>query len=637
MRYVSCDLEADGLLRNFTKIHCLSTAENVNGRYEISTYTGEGIKTRLLELMMDNDVKIVGHNWTGYDAHLIRDLCGIPFRVKKVIDTMLCYSILIPDIKRSPRCPKTFGGKKVGKFSLAHLGYWLEDQGVKVKGKLEHEDWTVYSEEMRKRCEGDAILTLKLFEYASSLPYYNEEANYFLHEHLFAYTLAEQERRGFRFDRQKAEKLLAAAKTEREEAERIVHSYLPLRVECTGVCKAIRKKGTKKNPLGEYTVSFRKYFDNLPGPTTLIEDYGGSFSKVEFVKANLNSSEQVKDILFSLGWEPDEWNFKKEDKGDGKKKLKKVNGEPVKTSPKITESSLASLGKGEMAESLSRYLQLKHRIGLLEGLLKNCRGGRVHGGGSPCGADTGRATHFGIVNIPNYDTYLGPEIRELFMADEGKVLIGFDWSNLENVLAANFTHEYDGGKYADVVLNGDSHANTAEILTSIKGSPQKRSLGKKANYMLLYGAMAKRLSGDLDMTFDQADKFMREFWARNIGLSKLKDRLAKEAKTGYLEGVDGRSICVKRKAYAAFNSYIQSAGGFLTKLLTNRIHLTDKERVLEMLLHYHDESQQQAMECNAEKAVAIIREAEKYVNDYFEFTYPVSLEIKIGKNWKETH
>lgn len=630
-RYIACDLEADGLLGNFTKIHCLSTAEKVGNTYEVKTYTGEDIKNKILEFMADKYVQIVGHNWTGYDAHLLRIIYGIPFRVSKVIDTMLCYSIYIPNIRRSPRCPQSFGGKKVGKFSLAHLGYWLADQGVSVDGKLEHEEWGEYSEEMRKRCEGDALLTIKAFEYISKHPNYNRDENFFCHEHLFAYTLAEQERRGFRFDKEKAERLLEAAIKDQKEAEAVVHAALPLKVVCTGECKAIKTKS------GAYTVAFRKYFDSLPGPTMRIEDFVGPFSKVEFVKANLNSPDQVKEILFSLGWEPDEWNLKKEDKGDGKKKLKKVDGEPVKTSPKITESSLASLGKGEMAESLSRYLQLKHRIGLLEGLLKNCRGGRVHGGGSPCGADTGRVTHRGIVNIPNFSSYLGPELRELFIADEGKILIGFDWSNLENVLAANFTHQYDGGKYANIVLNGDSHENTAKIISKIKGAEVKRSLGKKANYMLLYGARAKRLSADLELTFDQADKFQQAYWKNNSGLSALKERLAEESKSGYIWGIDGRPICVKGKVYAALNSYTQSAGGFLTKLLTNRIRLQDKDKILEMLLHYHDESQQQAKQEDVDEAIKIIREAEEYVNNYFEFTYPVKLDIKTGRNWKETH
>ena len=39
---------------------------------------------------------------------------------------------------------------------------------------------------------------------------------------------------------------------------------------------------------------------------------GGPFSKVGFEKYDLDSPDQLKEFLFTLGWVPDEWNYSKE-------------------------------------------------------------------------------------------------------------------------------------------------------------------------------------------------------------------------------------------------------------------------------------------------------------------------------------
>ena len=81
---------------------------------------------------------------------------------------------------------------------------------------------------------------------------------------------------------------------------------------------------------------------------------GGAFSKVNFEKYDLDSPDQLKEFLFTIGWVPDEWNFNKE------------TGE--RTSPKITESSLKSIGSSDLGRWISRYYTLRHRRNTLENI-----------------------------------------------------------------------------------------------------------------------------------------------------------------------------------------------------------------------------------------------------------------------------
>ena len=49
------------------------------------------------------------------------------------------------------------------------------------------------------------------------------------------------------------------------------------------------------------------------------------------------------------------------------------------------------------------------------------------------------------------------EFRELFTASPGKVMVGADLSGIELRMLAHYLGRYDGGRYADILLNDDIH------------------------------------------------------------------------------------------------------------------------------------------------------------------------------------
>lgn len=50
-------------------------------------------------------------------------------------------------------------------------------------------------------------------------------------------------------------------------------------------------------------------------------------------------------------------------------------------------------------------------------------------------------------------------MRDLFTVEKGHWYVGTDAAALENRTVAAYTMKYDGGKFADIVLNQDSHTH----------------------------------------------------------------------------------------------------------------------------------------------------------------------------------
>lgn len=188
----------------------------------------------------------------------------------------------------------------------------------------------------------------------------------------------------------------------------------------------------------------------------------GPFSKISFEPYNLNSPTQLKEFLYTLGWKPDEWNYNKETK--------------ERTSPKITLSSLESIGINDFGKWLQRYYVLKHRRGILsnptdpenKGLLSYVdERGRISADAYTIATPTARMRHKPpCVNIPKAQWKIpyGPEIRSCFCVKHPYKMIGSDLSGIEARLIGHFTSFFDGGEMARELLAGDIHTKNARLI-----------------------------------------------------------------------------------------------------------------------------------------------------------------------------
>lgn len=319
---------------------------------------------------------------------------------------------------------------------------------------------------------------------------------------------------------------------------------------------------------------------------------------------------------------------------------------PQYASPLTRElcENLASL-ESEIAKQLVRWLSLRNRQGILEGWLSNPRlkvDGRL-GAGATNLANTHRQRHHTVVNVPKADPHIlyGYEMRSLFIApkDVGLGLcIGCDASALEARLAAHFAYPHDGGEYARVVLEGDTHAINAEAYSRAAGKTIARSSSKPVTFGVLYGAGGKKVARMLDVDRKIGQSVVEAFWSVNPGLKGFKQQLEKEyaKQKWYIRGLDGRRIPI-RSTHALLNSAIQSAA---TVIMDRAWQLAKKQ--LDPLLYQrwgyiHDEYQFYAMPEYAEVLGKIMTRAIIEAGQYYDLNVPLAAEWKLGDNWAETH
>ncbi len=72
--------------------------------------------------------------------------------------------------------------------------------------------------------------------------------------------------------------------------------------------------------------------------------------------------------------------------------------------------------------------------------------------------------HRVVVNVPKADdkVFYGKEMRSLFTAEDGKVLVGIDASALEARVEAHYIYPFDP-EGANELINGDIHARNSRL------------------------------------------------------------------------------------------------------------------------------------------------------------------------------
>ena len=158
----------------------------------------------------------------------------------------------------------------------------------------------------------------------------------------------------------------------------------------------------------------------------------------------------------------------------------------------IDETVLKDIGTEESLQFF-RCLELTKQLGMLsEGKnawLKLVRNNRIH---HNCSVSTN--THRCAHRNPNLAQVPADErFRRLFTASPGNVMVGADLAGIELRMLAHYLARYDGGRYADILLNGDIHQVNADKIGI------SRKLVKTVTYAFLYGAGDQKIG----LSYDQ--------------------------------------------------------------------------------------------------------------------------------------
>ena len=534
---------------------------------------------------------LIGNNILGFDIPVISKLHGVDLSRTKVIKDTLVMSRLFNPVRENGHSLKTWGY-------------------IVNMPKQEHEEWDVYSPEMLKRCQRDTVLNEKVYQYLLKEGEGFDEESIKL-EHEVATILKEQEENGFLFNEKEALLLVASLKERMFEVEKEVQKvFQPKMVDVKKVFPKLKKDGTlsKQGLTAEEYEKIKKNY-NVDHP----EFANFSFMRKKLQPFNLGSRKQIGEYLTDFGWKPNRFT---------------PTGQPI-----VDESSLAKVKNIPEAKLIAEFLLLQKRIAQIDSWITAVADdSRVHGFVIPNGTITGRMSHRApnMAQVPSASSEYGKECRACWIVKDGYKLLGVDASGLELRMLA---HYMDNKEYTNEVTEGDIHT-TNQKLAGLKS----RDKAKTFIYALCYGAGDQKLSTILGGNTKDAKRIREHFLDNLPSFKRLKNRVGKAAKRGYLKGLDGRKIFI-RNDYAALNSLLQGGGAIVMKRALVMLQALIKLQALDakFVANIHDEWQMEVREditdFVGQLAVGCIEKA----GEYYNMRCPLTGEYKTGGNWSETH
>ncbi len=575
------------------RIHCVVIKDLDNG--EIYRFNDTGSAHSTLEaanLLAEADV-LVGHNIVGFDIPAIQEIYPFFVTKAKTYDTLILSRMFFPDILTRDYRKKPIGmpGKLYGRHSLEAWGYRLGN----YKGEFgKTTDWSEWSQEMEDYCEQDVHVGIALFQlFSDKIEKFPDSIRL---EHDVATIMAKQEASGWPFDVKKAQQLESVLRTEMDQLADKMRETFPY---------VDGGQMTPKRPNAT-----RGYVKDAP------------FTKL--TEFNPTSRHHIAWAFQTWrGWKPEQFT--------------------ATGTPKIDEGILQAINTEE-ATTFGRILELQKALGQLSDgtnawLKMVTKHGRIHHA-CQLATNTGRNAH----SRPNLgQTSSDPRCRALFGPGEGMRQVGADASGLELRMLGHYLAYYDRGAFADVVVNGDIHQQSADRV----GCSRKDV--KTLTYAFIYGASDRKIGVSLDKSLDEKEaavlgKDIRKKFLEAIpGLDQLLKAVNKKAEGDVLKGLDGRPIRLQGKKHAALNYLLQSAGAIVCKRW-NVIAFDQMQQLgyrwgidYQWLGWIHDEIQLAVAPHLIADAKFQLEWSIVQAGEYYKLRVPLASEAKEGSSWADCH
>ena len=346
-------------------------------------------------------------------------------------------------------------------------------------------------------------------------------------------------------------------------------------------------------------------------------------------KFNINSPKQLGKVLF-------------ED-------LQLPHGKKTKTGWSTNAEVLDKLRyEAPIVAEILEYRQVsKLKSTYADGLLKAIDpDGRVRTSFQMTVTDTGRLSSRepNLQNIPTR-TELGSEIRRLFAADEGCVLVDADYSQIELRLLA---HIADDTVMQEAFRSGeDFHTVTAaKVFRTDTVTPELRRRAKAVNFGIVYGISAFSLSQDIGVSVAEAKEYMDSYFATYQGVRKYMADVVEQAKErGYVETLwhrrrdlpEIRNSNFNLRSFGervALNMPIQGTAADIMKLAMVRVweRLRKEGLRARLIMQVHDEL---IVECPVEEQETVKLLLAEEMEKAASLSVPLIAEAHSGKNWLE--
>lgn len=636
-RVVVIDLEADNLLPEISKLHC-AVAMTLDNK-QVWRFEPHQMK-EFCEFLDTVDVW-VGHNIIQYDIPAVKKVLGYEFKGKRV-DTLLMSRL------QNPHRTAPFNAKNKKEAMKVHGLYaW----GVRVGiDKPEIEYWDEYNPEILHRCEEDVKINVATYHALRK----EAEGQDWRNAHLLTFklweNLARQEEAGWLIDRQYMEKSIHMLDTWIRRIDSVLVTHLPivydiLETKKDGEYNYVRKPFMKS---GKYSSSVEKHYGGVDGGSDSCM-VSGPFSRIFFRPVDLGSPAEAKDWMLSQGWEPEEWNL--DDDGNPR-------------SPKMPKDGEFPGVEGKAGRLYAKRAKAAHRRSNIQGWLNRVReDGRLESRVTGL-ADTRRAKHANIANVPNAEAFFGEQMRKGFIAREGWTLVSADAASCQDRMMANRAGD---AEFTSMLLDGDKDKGTDshtlamvginEVLKRFNLNPISRGKAKNFNFGWTFGASDAKLGrmcgGSKEVGSQIREALRQVFPAKAALIDKVTAEWRKNAKRrmnrwnrmeyydGWIAGLDGAPIFIKSE-HAVLVYMVQADEAIYMSAVYNLIHRFLEQKYnwgddYVVVCWYHDEVTVECRDEIKQEIAKLIEKAFTVASDYFKLEVPQIGTAAIGKTWLDVH
>jgi len=294
----------------------------------------------------------------------------------------------------------------------------------------------------------------------------------------------------------------------------------------------------------------------------------------------------------------------------------------------------------EVSKLLSTYLETLPRE-------VNPATGRIHTSFNQIGAATGRLSSNdpNLQNIP-VRSPRGEAIRRGFVPRPGSRFVVADYSQVELRLLAHLSG--DPAFVEAFRAGGDIHRQTAALIFGVSPDAvtgEMRARAKTINFATIYGQGPRALARQLGIAYDEAQRFIDDYFARFAGVREYLERTVAEARErGYVETI------LKRRRYipelndrnhntrmfgerTAKNSPLQGSAADLIKVAMLKVHAALRGTLrARLLLQVHDELVLEAPEDEVGRVADLVKAC---MEGAASLRVPLVADVGSGSNWLE--
>ena len=449
---------------------------------------------------------------------------------------------------------------------------------------------------------------------------------------------ADQERLKWKVDVPKAESLLETLETIEKEK----HAELVKAMPKKPILKTInrpkvmyKKDGTLSSHGANFEVKRKENYQP--------EDVQ-SFNIIEgYEDGNPGSTPQVKDWLYSLGWQPCTFEYKREPNGETRA-IPQVREEGELT------ASVVRLADVDPAVKVLEGLSIvQHRLSVVKSFLKALDSqGYVFAGVNKF-TNTLRFKHVKpLANLPGVDKAYGEDVRGLLIAPEGYVLCGADMDSLEQNTKMHYMTPYDPEYVATQQTEDfDAHLDLAKFAGAVTeeqieehnrtGSLKSvRKAYKVTNYSATYGIKPLGLSRRGGFSVKEAEELLDAFWKRNWALEAIaKDTKTKRTRDGqmWLYNPVSKFWYSLRHEKDKFSTLNQSTGVYCFDTWLGYCI----KKGLSAIGQFHDEAIFLVKEGDEQKTSDVVYSAMDKTNEKLKLNVTLSTAPEFGLNYSEIH